>query len=114
MPENLTCGGCREIKHRGALNSYGLCGACQSKREAQNHFTKDFELRPGDAIRLTVGNITYTGTVLTAHYYGERDGWYIEFTHTSNPLFRPILKGQYGYWKQGQDGGTVCRAEITG
>lgn len=40
--------------------------------------------------------------LITANYYGELDGWYVEFLSSN---------GNYHYWKQGLDGGELIYAE---
>lgn len=104
---NFPCIDCRKVFDRSQLNGYYRCSSCQTKTENANNFTKDFELKPGDHIALYAQGLKFTGKVLTAHHYGKRDGWYIEFTHTSSPYFNRDIAGHYGYWKQAQDGGRV-------
>jgi len=50
----------------------------------------------GCKITITCQGKTYKGTILTAHKYD--NAWYIEFEHDN---------GDYGYWKQDMDGGTI-------
>jgi len=81
----------------------------QKKKEVSG-FIKEFELVPGDRIRLTLPASEpfpagwAKGTVLTAKHYGERDGWFIELEKDE---VSPGWQRGYGYWKQGVDGGTV-------
>jgi hypothetical protein len=57
------------------------------------------EVKAGDMIK--VRGITRTiKEIISQDYYGDRDGWYIEFVGTD---------GKYGYWKQGCDGGQLIR-----
>lgn len=58
------------------------------------------KIQKGDTIKIKSQGTTAEGTVLSADYYGERDGWYIE------------LEAPYRYWKQGFDGGYVV--EVNG
>jgi len=73
-------------------------------------FIKEFELVPGDRVRLTMPASEpfpagcAEGVVLTAKHYGERDGWYIEL---NKDKVSPGWQSGYGYWKQGTDGGSV-------
>ncbi len=53
-----------------------------------------------DQVEIAAQGIIVRGTVLTAQWYGERDGWYIEMDHANVP-------GGYSYWKQGYDGGRI-------
>jgi hypothetical protein len=92
------CHDCHERFDRGELNGYNRCNACQTAKTNARHFTKDFNLATGDEVLITVGRSQYSGTVLSANFWGEHDGWYVEFTHTH---------GGYGYWKQGCDGGSI-------
>lgn len=50
------------------------------------------------------------GTILSANNWGTREkpNWYIEYTIDESRSSRPRqYSGNYGYWKQGVDGGTV-------
>lgn len=43
------------------------------------------------------------GKVISSEFYGDRDGWYIEFRNSHG-----VGNGMnYAYWKQGKDGGSV-------
>lgn len=55
-------------------------------------------IQNGKWVRIRHNNVNIDGKVISADHYGPRDGWYIE-----------LLKrdGDYRYWKQGQDGGTL-------
>lgn len=65
-------------------------------------FTNEIgELKAGDRITVSIPGFTATGTVLSASFYGPRDGWFIEMKSDG---------GRYHYWKQGSDGGSVVRA----
>ena len=78
--------------------------------EGTKGFIKEFELVPGDRVRLTMPASEpfpagwAEGKVLTAKHYGERDGWYIEL---EKDKVSPGWQKGYGYWKQGVDRGTV-------
>lgn len=72
-------------------------------------YTKDFNIVPGDRVRITVGARdpwpagSGEGIVASAVFY-DTDGWLIEWDKDT------VSEGWqtgYGYWKQGQDGGTV-------
>jgi hypothetical protein len=65
---------------------------------AQKEMESKLVIKTGDKVTIMAQGMIITGIVLTAHYYGERDGWFIE-----------INQDNYGYryWKQGSDGGTV-------
>lgn len=63
-------------------------------------FTKEFELKQGDEIIITLERVEYRGKVLSASFYGPREGWFIEIRRDS---------GSYHYWKQGSDGGTIWK-----
>lgn len=93
------CEECGKEFMRWQLNGYGRCSACQTAITNAKHFTKDFDLTTGDRIAITVSGRTYTGAVLTAYFWGEHDGWYVEFTTADH----------YSYWKQGVDGGTIAK-----
>lgn len=72
-------------------------------------YTKTFELSPKDRIRIAVNNYTVEGEVISANFY-DRDGWYVEInkdlsTERNRPLH--LSASNYGYWKQGQDGGKI-------
>ena len=63
------------------------------------------DIQPGDTITINAKGLQVTGTVLSAQDYG-RDGesdWYIQMTDRDT--------GQYQYWKQGVDGGTIRKGE---
>lgn len=62
----------------------------------------DGDVLPGDTVEVHACGIRVTGTVLTASWYGPRDGWFIELRSTS---------GKYHYWKQGPDGGSLVRCD---
>jgi len=85
-----------------------------SKRETVSGFIKEFELVPGDRVRLTMPASEpfpagwAEGIVLTAKHYGEGDGWYIEL---EKDKVSPGWQKGYGYWKQGIDGGTVVKVK---
>lgn len=74
-------------------------------------FKKEFELIPGDKIRITIPTASGSfpagwgeGSVISAKFYGENEGWYIELDkHNVSPGWQT----GYGYWKQGDDGGYV-------
>lgn len=78
-------------------------------RAAPKTFTKDFDLYPGDKVRITMPAQEpfpagwAKGYVINANFYNT-DGWYIEF---EKEVVSPGWQTGYGYWKQGQDGGTV-------
>ena len=55
----------------------------------------------GDQVVIRVKGVDTVGTVVSASWYGVKDGWYIEFTRLDN--------GRYGYWKQGMDGGELVK-----
>lgn len=97
------CATCEKEVSGSSLNGYGDCSECCTAKRNAKHFTKDFDLRSGDAITIRVGGSTYSGTVLRSDFWGEHDGWYVEFTHNH---------GGYGYWKQGVDGGTIAKAGL--
>lgn len=75
-----------------------------------NPFIKEFELSPGDRVKITMPAQDpfpagwAEGEVIKANFYGERDGWFIEFTKDK---VSPGWQTGYGYWKQGIDKGTV-------
>lgn len=77
-------------------------------------YTKDFDLYPGDRIRVTMpAQYPFPagwaeGKVIDAYFYGEDNGWYIEFE--KDDVSYGWQTG-YGYWKQGVDGGTVEKLE---
>jgi len=60
-----------------------------------------FTIEVGDEVTIKCQGLTLTGKVLSANYWGDEDGWYIEFKRTTN--------GAYGYWKQGPDGGKLLK-----
>ena len=65
----------------------------------------------GDRIRITVPGLApfpagwMEGEVLDAHYWGPKDGWYIEFV--KDKVSSSDIELGYGYWQQGVEGGTV-------
>ena len=63
---------------------------------------KKLIIKEGDRVEIKAQGITVTGTVDSANNYNQwgtkPDCWYIELTSDS---------GNYHYWKQGVDGGTV-------
>lgn len=74
-------------------------------------FKKEFELVPGDKIRITIPTASDPfpagwgeGSVISAKFYGEDEGWYIELDKYN---VSPGWQTGYGYWKQGYDGGYV-------
>ena len=74
-------------------------------------FKKEFDLVPEDKIRITIPTASGSfpagwseGRVISANFYGERDGWYIE---SDKYKVSPGWQTGYGYWKQGYDGGYV-------
>ena len=58
------------------------------------------QVNKGDTVVLKAQGLKVSGQVLSADYWGEKDGWYIELTMANVP-------GSYAYWKQGQDGGEL-------
>jgi len=62
------------------------------------------EIRKGDRVRITTSMYDVVGTVVSATNYKKywlanaEDNWYIEFIAD---------EGGFGYWKQGNDGGTI-------
>ena len=102
------CSECGKWKFRSSLNGYSRCSACQEAIDDKKNFTKDFDLVKGDKIKVTAQGCEIFGTVLTAYFWGKKDGWYIEYMIDEQASFRPSrFSGNYGYWKQGCDGGTV-------
>jgi hypothetical protein len=67
--------------------------------------SKKREYNPGDKIRINIKGQIYEGVVISAANWGDglgAENWYIEFDRTKGG------RGPgYGYWKQGDDGGTV-------
>jgi hypothetical protein len=59
----------------------------------------------GDVVVIKAQGITVKGEVLSADYWGDKDGWYIELTKANVP-------GGYSYWKQRFDGGKLV--EVNG
>jgi len=57
-------------------------------------------IHPGDQIIVAAHGTTVQGTVISAHWFGSSDGWYIEMTRATVP-------GGYSYWKQRWDGGDI-------
>jgi hypothetical protein len=55
-------------------------------------------INEGDFVTIKALGTVRTGVVISAHYYGDDDGWYIEL---KDPTYG------YCYYKQGYDGGTV-------
>ncbi len=62
-------------------------------------------INKGDTVVIKAQGIQVRGKVLSAAYYGGRDGWYIELIEANVP-------GGYSYWKQGLDGGSII--EVNG
>lgn len=58
------------------------------------------KISKGDVVTIAAQGIKVTGEVLSADYWGEKDGWYIELTKANVP-------GGYSYWKQRYDGGKI-------
>lgn len=54
-----------------------------------------------DTITVKAQGHTLSGKVLSADWWGEKDGWYIEFTGSHG----------YSYWKQRYDGGDIVKVE---
>ena len=77
--------------------------------EMASAYTKDFDLLPGDRVRITMpaqGSFPAgwsEGEVITANWYWN-GGWYIE-SEKDNVSYG--WQTGYGYWKQDTDGGTV-------
>lgn len=63
-------------------------------------FGAPFTVEKFDTVVVAAQGIKVTGQVLTAHWWGEKDGWYIEMSPANVP-------GGYSYWKQGSDGGKL-------
>lgn len=63
-------------------------------------------IKKGDEVVIKFRGHKYKCIVITANYWGPEDGWYIEFTYADN--------GEYGYWKQGQDGGQLEEVKHNG
>jgi len=74
-------------------------------------YSKDIYLEKGDKVRITIPSGDWPGwaigTVITASWY-EDAGWLIEFDKTE---VSPGWQLGYGYYKQGDDGGTVEKLE---
>ena len=108
------CVDCGFLKNRGGLNGYDRCTKCQEalfERTAER-IRRDqpkVEIHRGDLVEIEIRTGysagTYRGTVLTANYWSDRDGWYIEFDRPGSG---------YGYWKQGPDGGVVKVLKVAG
>lgn len=66
-------------------------------------YTKDFELKKGEACTLYHDGEKIHALVVSANWFDEY-GWYVEFTRRHG--------GKYGYFKQGMDGGAVRRGWV--
>ena len=79
-------------------------------------YTKDFDLYHDDRVRITMPAQEpfpagwAEGKVINANFYGEEEGWYIEFYKERTSTGWDT---GYGYWKQGVDLGTVEKLEKT-
>lgn len=60
----------------------------------------------GTPVAIELGGRVYNGIVRSATNYFDyetlKDDWFIEFEHLN-----PGMEGKLGYYKQGEDGGTV-------
>ena len=76
-------------------------------------FVKEFDLAKDERIRIEDRDgYSIEGTVLTANFWGENDGWYIELTKDlATEKNRPgrLSQTSYGYFKQSRDGGKVTK-----
>lgn len=74
-------------------------------------FVKTFDLKTDDKIRLTLPDgYQVAGKVISADHWGNRDGWYIEIRKdllTEKNRASNFIQSDYGYWKEGCDGGRV-------
>ena len=59
-------------------------------------------IRQGDHLTIRAQGIVISGTVLSANFWGDKDGWYIELATD---------QGGYSYWKQGCDGGEIMAVQ---
>jgi hypothetical protein len=66
--------------------------------------SNDIKIQKDDVVTIHALSRTVKGRVISAEYYGEQDGWYIELTDANVP-------GGYSYWKQGMDGGYIVTVD---
>jgi len=71
---------------------------------SKNAFIKKFDIGKGDTVTIKAMGRTVTGKAISANFFGEQDGWYIELTEANVP-------GGYSYYKQSYDGGNVIAVE---
>jgi hypothetical protein len=65
-------------------------------------YKKEFDLKPGDRVKIEKSTGWCEGTILEASFWGDMDGWYIELVKDVGNF-----EMGYGYYKQAYDGGTV-------
>lgn len=99
----IKCRRCKLLTPAKQVTSYGECPACATLRldkMRDNVAAQPYvDIKKGDVIHIAIPGLgNHKGKVIHADNFGSMAGWYVEFTNE---------KGQYAFWKQGEDGGIV-------